>query len=715
MFGDTNIAILSRTRRRYSERYRRGNNKRDIEMEIYEGKIAVSKFDLTRDDDGDAIMTIDAYKYGVKKRRFNVLRRGCLCTPALIEYDTLPERFRLRFEEKYGDPHVLLKAGAQAIVINDEARTYFTHAIMPDGNRLSAEKVNEYTMNASVLDSLRMEYEGQKLGRRSAGTSTAISWGGIKAVSEALREYTKHTLPESEGRLRDKLLEYMRDGYECLIHRAHGHATARKITEEGGRLIVALRRSNHPIYDIDDILEKYNEAAAEKGWKQLRCRDSIKKYLERPEIEPLWYSAVYGELAAKQKFDRKQRTEMPARRDSLWYGDGTKLNIYYMGRNGSGKPALRTLYVYEVIDAYSEMMLGYAIGTHETSALQRRAFRMAVETAGHKPFEIVTDNQGGQKTDEALRFMSHICHISRRTAPYTPQAKSIESIFGRFQSKVLKKDIFFTGMNVTAKKIYSRPRMEYIEANRDKCYTFEEVCEAYGRYREVWNDRPYPATRTSRRERYYASANFETAALTAYDMVDMFWSETEAEFTSMGIEIQVGGVKRAYEVFDADGNPDYEFRERNTGRRFVVKYDPDDMSWIWLNERSSVGVRPVCKAYPYAAVHRAMQEQMPEEQRFIRESVEANKRGRIRRRLEGYAIEAEHGVAPEQHGFRTPRIAGISKRDEERIYDDMVIYPSAAAHGEADDECTPLTEGEVQKQISGMVYSDIDYRTLNKF
>lgn len=684
-------------------------------MEIYEGKIAVSKFDLTRDDDGDAIITSANYDILVRRKRVNVLRRGCLCTPALIEYDTLPERFRIRFEEKFGDPHVLLTTGAQAIVINDEARTYFTHAIMPDGNRLSTEKVNEYTMNASVLDSLRMEYEGQKLGRRSAGTKTAINWSGIKAVSEALREYTKHTLPESESRLRDKLHEYMREGYECLIHRAHGHTTARKITEAGGRLIVALRRSNHPIYDLDDILKKYNEAAAENGWKQLRCRDSIKKYLERPEIEPLWYSAVYGELAAKQKFDRKQRTEMPARRDSLWYGDGTKLNIHYMGRTSSGKPALCTLYVYEVIDAYSEMMLGYAIGTHETSELQRRAFRMAVETAGHKPFEIVTDNQGGQKTDEALQFMSHICRISRRTAPYTPQAKSIESIFGRFQSKVLKKDIFFTGMNVTAKRASSRPRREYIAANKDKCYTFEEVCKAYARYREIWNDMPYPATRTSRRERYYTSENAETPALTVHDMVDMFWSETEAVFTSMGVEIQVGGVKRAYEVFDADGKPDFGFRERNTGRRFIVKYDPDDMSWVWLNERSSVGVRPVCKAYPYAVVHRAIQEQTPEEQQFIRESVEANKRGRIRRRIGGYAIETEHGVAPEQHGFRTPRIAGLSKRDEERIYDDMVIYPHAVTGDSEDSDYMPLTEGEMQKQISGMVYSDIDYRTLNKF
>lgn len=58
---------------------------------------------------------------------------------------------------------------------------------------------------------------------------------------------------------------------------------------------------------------------------------------------------------------------------------------------------------------------------------------MAVETAGHKPFEIVTDNQGGQKNKVAKQFFSAICRVARATAPYNAQGKSIESVFHRFQ------------------------------------------------------------------------------------------------------------------------------------------------------------------------------------------------------------------------------------------------------------------------------------------
>ena len=62
-------------------------------------------------------------------------------------------------------------------------------------------------------------------------------------------------------------------------------------------------------------------------------------------------------MKAHQRYDRKHRTILPSRRDSLWYGDGTKLNLYYRDENGNKC----TTSVYEVVDAYSEVLLGYYI------------------------------------------------------------------------------------------------------------------------------------------------------------------------------------------------------------------------------------------------------------------------------------------------------------------------------------------------------------------
>lgn len=690
-------------------------------MQRYGQTIAVTVEDLTRSDDGEAVMTYTTYEKLASRKRLNKIDSGGgLGRRVQIEYSSLPERFRRRFEAKYGDPEELLRQDKPALVINAEARRFFAGIEpgtfrLPNGETLPDDKVEEYTLNASVLDVLHAEVEKQRLGRNRLKQSTRIIWENILASAERLRADFHHTLPNNEARLKDKVRTYEREGFICLVSKKFCNANKTKITPEGGRLLIALRRSRVPVYTLRQIFDEYNRRAERKGWKTLESMNSVTSYLERPDVAPKWWAAVYGELSARQKFDRKQQTILPGVRDALWYGDGTKLNLYYKGRDKDGCLVKKTVMVYEVIDAYSEMLLGYSIGETENAELQRRAFRMAIETAGHKPFEIVTDNQGGQKTTDSLSFMSRICHITRKTAPHTPQAKSIESVFGRFQREVLHADWRFTGQNITATSRDSRPNSEFIGANVDNLYTFEEMCTAYADYRQRWNDLRHPESKMSRREMYLRSQNPEAPALSQYDYMEMFWNVTErpSEFTSSGITIQVAGQRYSYEVLDAEGHPDMEFRRSNTTRKFFVRYDPDDMTRVWLCTKPAVGgLRMVVPAVPYAVVHRAIQEQTPEEQAFLRETLEANKRERILRQMEGYELEVAHGVAPEQHGLRTPRLQGLSSRAQERLLD---RYADAALSDcpPQEERCEPIAVGQVEKQISNMTFDEVSL--ISKF
>lgn len=684
-------------------------------MEIYQNNIAVTVEELTSEQGGKAVMTLINYKNLVNRKKITVLRRGCNCTPALVEWASLPERFKRAFVEKWGDPEKLMRDDRPHLAMNDAAREYFAGVTLPDGKRLTQELIEEYSLNASVLDLLRDGLMAQKAGRKRLGNTTPIKWDGIWQTSEMLREEFGHKLPASKEALRRKLDDYMKNGFECLISKKLGNSNTLKIPEEGGKLLIALRRSRVPIYTETQIFEEYNRRAVKMGWKQLQSPNTVKQYLSRPEIEPKWYAAVYGELAAKQKFDRKHKTVMPEKSNALWYGDGTKLNLYFKGVDKNGKPAKMTAMVYEVIDAYSEMLLGYSIGPVENSDLQRRAFRMAIERAGYKPYEIVTDNQGGQKKNAARSFMSKICRVSRTTAPHTPQAKSIEAVFGRFQRQVLHKDWRFTGQNITATSKESRANMEFIEDNADNLYTYEELCAAYAEYREVWNDMPHHRTKKSRRETYFASVNPDALRIFDNDIVDMFWQETELpiEFTNSGIRVQVNQQSYSYEVFGADGMPDMAFRRENTGRKFFVKYDPDNMTEVWLCSKSTVGTRLIAKAQPYAVIHRAIQEQSENEMMFIRTMTEANKQERISRQMEGYRFDIEQGIAPEQHGLRSSRLRGISRRDLERISDQYYVSMTSAT--EWQERCEPIGVGEDVKMISNLTYDDIEANLISKF
>lgn len=528
-----------------------------------------------------------------------------------------------------------------------------------------------------------------------ANNNTPVIWSNIFATAEELRKAYGHTLPKSEARLRDKLRQYTKEGYACLVSGKFCNANTLKITKAAGRQIVALRRCRVPVYTTKQLFEEFNRIAERRGWKRLASQSSLVQYLERPEIKPLWYDAVYGELAAKQLYARRNKTEMPTMRDSLWYGDGTKLNLFYKAVE-NGKTVVRSASVYEVIDAYSETLLGYAVSDTENFDAQFRAFRMAIETAGHKPYEIVTDNQGGQRSKIAQKFFANICRINRPTAPYNAPSKSIESVFGRFQKQVLHEDWRFTGGNITSKEAWKINR-EFLEANKEKLFTYEEMLEAYSVARSKWNAMKHYQTGIAHEEMYRTSVNPATERVTELDMIDLFWLTTERPsiFTADGITIQYQNRKYTYEVLTSDGTPDYAWRSENTGREFFVRFDPKSMDRALLYEQTPMGLRYETVAYPYLTVRRNIQEQQESDMELIRYNDEANKRERVRRQIEAHALELEHGVAPEQHGLRTPAIKGISEKEYERLADTVVVVPSGQYS-------EPVTVGEYTKAVSNL-------------
>lgn len=666
-------------------------------MEYYGNIIAVTVDDLTGNNGGEAIMTRDNYLKLQQRGRINVLRSGRgYGSYALIEYASLPERFKTRFVAKYGNPDELMKKEKIGLPQDLKAQQFFYDHVLPNGERIPEPKQEEYTVNARVLNALQDMFNTQKAMRRACNNNTPIIWSNIFRASEELRETYHHTLPKSEARLRDKMREYAKTGYVCLISGKFGNTNTLKITKAGERQIIALRRSKTPVYTLTQLFGEYNGIAEKKGWKPLRSENSLRQFLERPDIKPQWYDAVYGELASKQIYSRHNKTLMPTMRDSLWYGDGTKLNLFYKDHEG-GKLVVKTAFVYEVADAFNDTLLGYAIGKSENFDLQYKAFRMAVETSGHKPYEIVTDNQGAQTSKVAQAFFASITsHVSRTTSPYNPQSKTIERLFGEFQRQILGQDWRFTGGNISAKDAWKINR-EFVDVNKESLYTYDELLAAYAEARRKWN------AVNGRLAAYRASVNPETEAVSQIDMVNLFWIRTDrpSKFTADGISIQYQKRKYTYEVLTADGKPDYEWRKVNTGKEFIVKFDPMKMDMAMLFEQTATGLRYVTSAYPYLTVHRNIQEQKEGDMTLIRQNDSENKRMRVQRRIENHSLEIEYGVAPEQNGLTTPALKGISESEFETFADAVAIVTPQDSPDTTD-------IGPFNKEMSNMDYNPLD-------
>ena len=100
-------------------------------MEWFGNIIAVTKHDLTRSDDGEGVMSADCYKKLVARGQLTMLRPGKgLGSYALIEYASMPSRFRDRFEAKYGDPEKTMRQNEITLAADPEAVSY-THLTLP--------------------------------------------------------------------------------------------------------------------------------------------------------------------------------------------------------------------------------------------------------------------------------------------------------------------------------------------------------------------------------------------------------------------------------------------------------------------------------------------------------------------------------------------------------------------------------------------------------
>lgn len=673
-------------------------------MILYESNIAVTVAELTDPDNG-AIMSYSNYKKLAIRGSLSILRPGKgLDHPALIDYHTLPERFRKKYVAKYGDPEKVIREKESMLEINEDARTFFSGHVLPDGSRLKEKFIDEYTLNASVLDRLVSMENTQRAARNMRNNRTPVSWEAIMEESDRLRDIHGHTLPKGQARLRDKMRQYRRSGFECLVSGKLSNTNTAKVSEDGLEILLKLKRSRFPVYTNAQILEEYNRIASSRGWKRLRSQATVNGILESPEMKPKWYAAVYGELKAKQLFARQHITVFPTCRDALWYGDGTKINLYYKTYR-DGKAVMASLQVFEVVDAYSEAFIGHYISEQENFKAMYWAYRMALEFSGHKPYELVYDNQGGTKRTDAIEFLSKVAVCSRPTAPHNAQSKTIESIFGRFQSQVLHKHWFFTGGNITAKSDRSRANMEYILANIDKLPTREEVIRIYEEDRRIWNSLPHYKYKECHMSLYMSSQNSRAIELTDALRDDLFWLSTvrESTFTSRGITITIDGEEMTYDVYGEDRLSDQEWRTKYTNEKFIVKYLPGDLSVVRLYKKDkNYGLQFVTEAKPYEVFHRALQDQTPEERSRLAVYAQRQKEQRVADDIAAQEFDIRHGIAPEQHGLRSPKLSGISDCTYERIADKLTKKEGQPADDLPVEEMPPVTIGQYQKQMSNM-------------
>lgn len=611
---------------------------------------------------------------------------------AFVAFDSLPPDFKEIIISVYGPAPESGKISFTSYIVEDsEARKFFNTYRLDNGDELPDKNKIEYIANVEIFNAITAILKSTMSIRRVLQSKVKPWEKFVEIVKQLPISKYAHSLPKNQRRLQDKYRRYIKEGYSSMIHEGFGHKNSEKLNDEAKSWVLA-RWSDRvkKCTGYSQLLREYNKMAEGMNWKQLQSEGALINFLTDPKIEPLWWGFRYGELNAKEKFMYQQSTKLPSLRDSLWYSDGTKLNYYY--RDEEGK--LQTIQVYEVFDTYSEVFLGYHISTTEDYEAQYYAFKMALQISGHKPYEIKFDNQGGTKKLQAQSFLGKLSKITRNTAPYNGKSKTIENAFGRFQAEYLKQDWFFTGMNITTTKKESKANMEFVLANKANLPTLKEVKEIYAQRRKEWNEAPHPKVGKSRLEVYLDSVNPATPEVHLWDMMDLFWIKRKQAITCTpyGIKFQKDKVSYNYMVHDADGLPDIDWLCDNIDKKFIVAYDPDDMSIIQLYEETALGLRKVCMAETKVEIHRNAQEQEEWELSFIRKVEQRIKEKRIANRDKMLSIQEEHKMRAVDYDMNEPALKGIESRRKKSKKNKKVLNDI----------------GQAQKKLSNAVLVDDD-------
>ena len=223
-------------------------------MEYYGNRLCVSARELV---DGN-VMTMGCYQKMATRKRIDVVRHGGGASGAyaLVAVDSLPMKFKAKMVELYPEGDLThLKGWVCSNYETDQAAVAFFHDKAKTGLELPPEKIKEYVVNASVLNTCIRLYERAATAQRLFGGK--YNWEQMAKTIEALRQEYGHTLPASTLRFRKKVNEYKRDGYGCLISGKFGNQCARKVDHRTERLILGIAILPNKPFNTN-VAEMYN-------------------------------------------------------------------------------------------------------------------------------------------------------------------------------------------------------------------------------------------------------------------------------------------------------------------------------------------------------------------------------------------------------------------------------------------------------------------------
>lgn len=511
-------------------------------MEYYGKILCISYNDLTYDDrpvmvDGKAdysrsrtlkgvhpstlseeelapIMSIPNYKKLAAKEKINVVRSGRgLGGYVLVEIATMPLRFQERIKLKYGDmkEDVIRNWLGSHYHIDAKAREFYTRFRFDNGDALPPEHIQEYTVNASVIEAVMRAMEDATF-MRKAMKAGPVNWGELAGAISYYQAEFGHTLPVSSNRFKKRVNDFKANGYESLISRKFMNQNRRKVTYDIERLLLSIDAQpeqpfNTTVWEqynlfVQGELELYDPETGEvlnpadftdkDGNPLVLSPATVANYLNNPKNK-----ALRGKLHMSQwDFNNAYR---PYHLRSIGEYSLSKVSLddRDLPRPMKDGNRVKAYYAYDVV---SGAVVGYAYNRYKTTELfldcMRNMFQTLDRNGMYIPAELEVEHHLVSDFADGLMQAGTVFPLFRWCNPGNSREKRAEHKNREKKYGVEKRTQVGIG-RWYAKLEANRPKEEkvYDEKNNTykvKTYSYEELVADDIRAIETFNAQPHP-------------------------------------------------------------------------------------------------------------------------------------------------------------------------------------------------------------------------------
>ena len=460
------------------------------------------------------IMSVPNYKKLAARKEINVVRQGKgLGSYALIEIATMPLRFQERIKLKYGEmkENILRNWFIGHYHIDAKARDFYTRFRFDNGDTLPPEHIQEYTVNASVIEAVMRAMEDATF-MRKAMKAGPVNWGELAGAISYYQAEFGHTLPVSSNRFKKRVNDFKANGYESLISRKFMNQNRRKVTYDIERLLLSIDAQpeqpfNTTVWEqynlfVQGELELYDPETGEvlnpadftdkDGNPLVLSPATVANYLNNPKNK-----ALRGKLHMSQwDFNNAYR---PYHLRSIGEYSLSKVSLddRDLPRPMKDGNRVKAYYAYDVV---SGAVVGYAYNRYKTGELfldcMRNMFQTLDRNGMYIPAELEVEHHLVSDFADGLMQAGTVFPLIRWCNPGNSREKRAEHKNREKKYGVEKRTQVGIG-RWYAKLEANRPKEEkvYDEKNNTykvKTYSYEELVADDIRAIETFNAQPHP-------------------------------------------------------------------------------------------------------------------------------------------------------------------------------------------------------------------------------